>query len=625
MPTSDAAHAVHADASSGRPARTLSVRGHLGVFTTALGAPLLVILAFLLWQVASNERSRLEENAASIAQDIAVAVDRDITGLLASLDVLALSSSLQSGDLAAFQRQAAKLAERQGIVPVLNDLDRNQLVNVRVPWGSPLGRTNLPWDEDAIRAGRPWVTDIFEGRVAKRPVFAVAAPVMRDGKPAYVLNFSLELDRLQKIIAEVAPPTGYTAAIVDRTGRFMARNVKPEQFVGQLASPDLRANTTARQGSWEGTSVEGVRVFGAYAQSGLAGFRAAVGVPSAELNAPLWRSLSLFALAGVLAGALSVVLGLILGKRITMPIQTLAERAALLGRGEPVEPLATGLLEADEVGAQLAAASASLRTREADLREANEEIQRFAYIVSHDLRSPLVNIMGFTTELEALRDDTFKRLEDLRAATTADASETERDKQLGEDIDEAIRFIKASISKMDRLINAILKLSREGRREFRAERVDMSQLLENIRATLAIQAETANAVITVGRLPPALSDRLALEQIFSNLVENALKYLRRGVPGRIEITGRDTAGGLVYEVKDNGRGIEARDLERVFELFRRSGAQDRPGEGIGLAHVRALVRRLGGKVTLTSTPGQGSTFAVTLPRRWLGGKEGKAA
>ncbi|MBV9075989.1 MAG: HAMP domain-containing histidine kinase [Methylobacteriaceae bacterium] len=243
-------------------------------------------------------------------------------------------------------------------------------------------------------------------------------------------------------------------------------------------------------------------------------------------------------------------------------------------------------------------------------------MQRFAYIVSHDLRAPLVNIMGFTTELEALRADMFGRLDEL--AKTASEAERGGDRQLGADFDEAIGFIKASIGKMDRLINAILRLSREGRRQFKPERVDMEALVEGIRASLAHQADAAGATIAVSRLPSIVSDRLALEQIFTNLVDNALKYLRSGVPGRIEVSGRSTPGGLVFEVRDNGRGIDPKDRERVFELFRRSGVQDRPGEGIGLAHVRALVRRLGGTIGLTSEPGRGSTFTVTLPRRWAG-------
>ncbi|HZD88478.1 MAG TPA: ATP-binding protein, partial [Pseudolabrys sp.] len=112
------------------------------------------------------------------------------------------------------------------------------------------------------------------------------------------------------------------------------------------------------------------------------------------------------------------------------------------------------------------------------------------------------------------------------------------------------------------------------------------------------------------------SDPLALQQIFSNLVDNALKYRRPEVPLQLEIDGRATATHAIYEVKDNGRGIDPRDHQRVFELFRRAGQQDQPGEGIGLAHVRALVRRLGGNMRLSSELGQGSVFTITLPKQW---------
>lgn len=133
---------------------------------------------------------------------------------------------------------------------------------------------------------------------------------------------------------------------------------------------------------------------------------------------------------------------------------------------------------------------------------------------------------------------------------------------------------------------------------------------------MAYQAQAGNAKISVGELPTITSDRLALEQVFSNLLDNAVKYLRTGVPGSIEVTGTETAGLITYEVRDNGRGIDITDRERIFDLFRRSGVQDRPGDGIGLAHARTLVRGLGGSITVESEPGRGTVFKVTLPRRW---------
>jgi signal transduction histidine kinase len=287
----------------------------------------------------------------------------------------------------------------------------------------------------------------------------------------------------------------------------------------------------------------------------------------------------------------------------------------------------------DSAQRELATTNANLEEivehRTADLTEANEEIQRFAYIVSHDLRSPLVNIMGFTTELESLRKDLFTEYEATRERLAAidqqAASIGGNLDALGKDFDESITFIKASINKMDRLINAILRLSREGRREFRPETVDMTALVKSIEDSLAHQAEEADATITVGELPELYTDRLAVEQIFSNLIDNALKYLRAGTPGRIDITAQSTQSLAVFEIRDNGRGIDPVDHQRIFDLFRRAGAQDRPGEGIGLAHVRALVRRLGGYMGVSSEPGKGSVFTVTLPKRFGQTRQRRAA
>jgi signal transduction histidine kinase len=244
--------------------------------------------------------------------------------------------------------------------------------------------------------------------------------------------------------------------------------------------------------------------------------------------------------------------------------------------------------------------------RTAALTSANEEIQRFAYIVSHDLRAPLVNIMGFTSELEqATRTLTaFAEAAEMTQAAREAATD---------DIPEALRFIRASTSKMDRLINAILKLSREGRRSLALEPLDMARLLEELVTTMRHQAIAKDVEVTVGPMPPLLADRVAAEQIFGNIVDNALKYLKPGRPGRIIISGRQEGRMACFDIADNGRGIAQRDYERVFELFRRAGDQTVPGEGIGLAHVRALVRRLGGSIDCTSTLDVGTTFTIRLP------------
>ena len=251
--------------------------------------------------------------------------------------------------------------------------------------------------------------------------------------------------------------------------------------------------------------------------------------------------------------------------------------------------------------------------RTADLSRANEEIQRFAYIVSHDLRSPLVNVMGFTAELATAAGPLAELVDRAEAEAphilTEDARLAAR-----EDLPEAIGFIRTSTQKMDRLINAILKLSREGRRTIAPEHVDPAQLVDTIIGSIQHVIDDRGAVVRVERpIPAVVTDRLALEQILSNLIENATKYLKPGRPGEIVVTGHKERNRVILSVIDNGRGIDPRDHQRVFDLFRRSGQQDQPGEGIGLAHVRALAYRLGGTIDVQSTLGDGATFRLNLP------------
>lgn len=251
--------------------------------------------------------------------------------------------------------------------------------------------------------------------------------------------------------------------------------------------------------------------------------------------------------------------------------------------------------------------------RTEEIRRANDEIQRFAYIVSHDLRSPLVNVMGFTSELETVGRTVARQLGVVReqAPQLLDADAV---LAVEEDLPESIGFIRTSTAKMDRLINAILRLSRDGRRVLTPAQTAMTPLVEQIARSLQVMADEAGATVTVeGTLPDLVTDRLTMEQVFSNLIENAVKYLQPGRPGRIVVRGRRVGSRAEYEIEDNGRGVDPKDHARIFELFRRAGVQDKPGEGLGLAFVQNGVRRLGGTIALRSTPGEGSTFTLSFP------------
>ncbi|WP_349437349.1 CHASE3 domain-containing protein [Pararhizobium sp. A13] len=253
-----------------------------------------------------------------------------------------------------------------------------------------------------------------------------------------------------------------------------------------------------------------------------------------------------------------------------------------------------------------------IRERTQFLERANRELQSYSYIVGHDLRAPLVNIMGFTAELERAAA-VFAGYMEKPPEGRDELSEKVAREAIDADIPEALGFIRSSMKRMDDLINEILKLARAGSRQLNAEPLNLADLISETVVNLQHRLDESGASIVVAQgLPQVVSDRLALQQIFANLLDNAVKYADPARRAVIRVSGKITRGYAIIEVSDNGRGIAERDLERIFELFRRSGPQDRQGEGIGLAHVRALVRRLGGDVAVQSVLGQGTTFIVTF-------------
>lgn len=252
--------------------------------------------------------------------------------------------------------------------------------------------------------------------------------------------------------------------------------------------------------------------------------------------------------------------------------------------------------------------------RTEDLIRANQEIQRFAYIVTHDLRAPLVNIMGFLSEFEtAVKHLTNYVLADEKKPDEQDIHNARLAVQ--DDLPEAISFIRSSTRKMDQLINAILKISRDGRRKLTPEKIDLQSFVETAAASVHHQITSSGGDVSIAMdVRHIISDRISLDQIFGNLFDNAVKYQRVGHPLQLSVRSYSNGHGRIrVDVKDNGRGIGPQDLERIFELFRRAGEQDQPGEGIGLAHVRSLIRNLGGDITVESETGKGSTFRLILP------------
>lgn len=247
-----------------------------------------------------------------------------------------------------------------------------------------------------------------------------------------------------------------------------------------------------------------------------------------------------------------------------------------------------------------------------DLSQKNDENEMFVYSVSHDLRSPLVNLQGFSTELgkscgalgEMLADPAIPP--ELR-----DKGKTLLDGKMAK----SLGFIRAAVSRLSTIIDALLRLSRAGRVEYRWERVDVARIANRILDAMQTNIAQKNVTVVVGDLPPAWGDATALEQLFANLIGNALVYLDPNRPGRLEI-GFDANGpsgeGPVYFVRDNGLGIAEDHRGKIFQVFQRAHPGVGSGEGIGLSIVARVAERHRGRAWVTSRVGEGSTFYVTL-------------
>lgn len=246
-----------------------------------------------------------------------------------------------------------------------------------------------------------------------------------------------------------------------------------------------------------------------------------------------------------------------------------------------------------------------------NLSSKNKELQSVVYVASHDLRSPLVNIEGFGGELikscqqleELMRDAVFDETKAKEASTL-----------INEYIPESIKFIKAGTAKMSSLLTGLLQVSRVGSKEVVVVPLDMNRMINNVRHSMEFQINEAGAELFVEDMPNCLGDGDMINQVFANLIGNALKYLDPERKSKIHISGRIEYSNSIYCVEDNGIGIDPAHQDKIFELFHRLNPADTAGgEGLGLTIVTRILDRLNGSITIESQPGKGSKFFISLP------------
>ncbi|EKD28758.1 MAG: Sensor protein, partial [uncultured bacterium] len=240
----------------------------------------------------------------------------------------------------------------------------------------------------------------------------------------------------------------------------------------------------------------------------------------------------------------------------------------------------------------------------------NEELESIVYIASHDLRSPLVNIQGFRGELFNYMQEVMEIID----VNNLDEEKKERFHSIMEtDIPTALNYIYTSANKMESLIRGLLKVSKLGSPELNPAQVDMNKLIKKILSSMQYLIRQKGVQVIVEDLPSCFADESQINQVFSNLCDNALKYLDKEKKSKIVISGTIGNNYSIYCVSDNGVGIPKEHQKKVFDIFYRLHTETAPGEGLGLTIVKRILDRNNGKITLESESGKGTDFYVYLP------------
>ena len=360
----------------------LTMRGYLLLMVVAILLPLIAFAGVLFVRYDNSEIARIDQQLQTDARETALDLDRDLQGKIFTLETLATSGALANGNYARFYQRAMRAKDIAGFDIALRDRDGQQLVNTRVPWGTPLPHTFFDIDAQAAAGKKPVVSNFVEGRVANGPIYLISMPVVDNGEVTSFLHLTVDISRLGDFLrSEITP--GQIAGILDRNNVVMMRSEGASDRIGRPASRDFVDAIHGAEGTWVGRNIQGYTIRLGYARSRLSGWLVWVGMPDAAIQGPLHRALWRLSALGAGLTVLALALAYLLGGRLSQASRTLAAQAAGLGRGEAVPPADIPVRELGEVAGALAAAALRRRELERQLVEAatQESERRFQLLV----------------------------------------------------------------------------------------------------------------------------------------------------------------------------------------------------------------------------------------------------
>ena len=595
---------------------------------------LLVLLAFmpalgLMLYTAAEQRQHavkeVRDQALRMAQIVSSDQERRIDGTRYLLMALAHVPDVRAGDAAECDSFLSALLKDNPLYTtfVVADL-RGDVVCSAVPLNEPVNVADRAYFLSALETRGFAIGEFQIGRISKKAGIAFGYPILdADGRVQAVVAAAMDLSWLNQLMADAELPEGALLLVIDRNGTILYGYPISEAWIGEsdVSAPLFQAMLTRGQDTVELRVMDDIpRIYAFTALRGLSGAGyVSIGIPQAIAYAPARRTLARNLIGLGLVGGLALAAAWIGGDVfILRRVQALVRAAQRLSVGDLTTR--TGLPHGPGELGQLATAfddmveslekhqtqqrlEEELRRQNEALAEENRRVQEvnqlkseFVSLVSHELRTPLTAISGYLDLL----------LEAPGARSTAKQQEL-------------LSIVKRNAERLVKLIDDLLDLSRieSGKVELSITAVDIVAVITEVVSLLQPQIEAKGQELSFDRthsLPAVAGDAERIRQILINLLSNAHKYTPRG--GQIWLTARAEDGWVRIDIRDNGIGLSPDEQAHLFDRFfraRQPAMESVEGTGLGLPITRLLVDMHGGRITVTSAPGEGSTFSFTLP------------
>jgi two-component sensor histidine kinase len=386
-----------------------TIESRLIVLVIASLVPLIGVSAVIAMRYAEAERKVIEARRVDVMNNLTFLVDGEVAAVKSLLSSLAKSPDLLRGDFTAFRAYAETLiGDRIAVIALLNPSGQ-QLMSTFIAPGQALPKRDDMSVFEGVFRGHVLISDVIQGTAVRRPIISIAVPVMRDGAPAYAVSAVIYPERLLDLFSRAEVNPQWAAAVVDRNGRFVARNLNPERFIGAMARPELAAAArgSSDSGTFENTTHEGVQTANSFRRSKLTGWTSVVSVPSTLLAEAGRKAIDWMFGAAASAIVLSIVLASFLAGRIAKSIQSFSDAATSLVQGKPLSETPGYIKELAEVRAAFEVTQVAIAAR----KRADQHTRLLLRELSHRSKNLITVIQAIANQ-------------SLRAATSLDEFRT---------------------------------------------------------------------------------------------------------------------------------------------------------------------------------------------------------